>query len=410
MDHAAFDRIARLAAAPLSRRAGILAALAAAAALSARPASAGKRCRDDRSACAKHGQCCSGYCDPGGKGKQAAAGAADPAAGGRCRCLKRGEPCGRKKTCCKNLTCSGGTCGRSGKDRKTRFGHACTPGGNPCDNPALCIPYYQAAPLGDYCLLRGGDVCRQNSECGSLRCDGGACWPEVCTVCAAGCAHATVQAAIDAAAPGSTIYIGVGVYAEDLVIPAKPLTLTNCNGGDVLLLNVADGARTIRYGDPADVAPHPTLTIRNLTVSGKAAPVAAQPAPAPPAVEDGGVVSHGHLVIEGRARVTGCNRLGDGGGVELRPSDEALMLTVRGQAEISGNYASGSGGGVSANASPASLLIYGKPKITGNVAGTGGGGVNALTVDIRGNAQIAGNTPDDCLNAPLAPDSKACGA
>jgi parallel beta-helix repeat protein len=49
------------------------------------------------------------------------------------------------------------------------------------------------------------------------------------SVCASGCTHTTIQAAINAAPAGSTISVGAGVYLEQLTI-AKPLTLNGADG------------------------------------------------------------------------------------------------------------------------------------------------------------------------------------
>ena len=56
------------------------------------------------------------------------------------------------------------------------------------------------------------------------------------TVCPEGCQFTSIQAAIDASAPGSTIRIGPGTYAEDLVV-SRPVKLVGA--GDATILHPA---------------------------------------------------------------------------------------------------------------------------------------------------------------------------
>ncbi|MGI9254507.1 MAG: hypothetical protein ACR2J8_12230, partial [Thermomicrobiales bacterium] len=149
MDQSRFDRITRMFAMPVSRRAGIA---AVAAALSGRgimadaaPVAAGGLvatgvCGSGKnSRCGSNSDCCTNYCDTKKK---------------RCRCIKRNQPCKTKQTCCAGMACKNGRC-------------------QPSD--AGCKP----ATCPDGCCA--GGICqngRSASACGT----GGA----VCAVCAAG--------------------------------------------------------------------------------------------------------------------------------------------------------------------------------------------------------------------------------
>ena len=76
------------------------------------------------------------------------------------------------------------------------------------------------------------------------------------TVCATGCAYTSIQSALDAAAPGATITVGPGHYAENLVI-SKSVTLMGTGGRD----EDRGGGATVLY--PAFSAANPTPCINN---------------------------------------------------------------------------------------------------------------------------------------------------
>ncbi|MGI9253571.1 MAG: hypothetical protein ACR2J8_07485, partial [Thermomicrobiales bacterium] len=254
--------------------------------------------------------------------------------------------------------------------------------------------YFQHSPRGTYCLLPNGKNCAAGVECASGSC-AKTCQAEPCDVCANGCPHTTVQAAIDAASAGSTIKIDAGIYAEDLKVTNMDLTLTNCNGSAVTLKNVADGSRTLMLGDLSDVAPHKMVTIRNLTITGSSTPIASDPEPVVPTVGTGGIEAYTNLIIEGTTRVTGCNWLDNGGGIYMGPVDEALTLTVRDQAEVSDNYADAEGGGIYLDSYiHAKLILEDDARIVGNYATGAGGGFKTkhqVLAEMSGNAEVSYN-------------------
>jgi nitrous oxidase accessory protein NosD len=59
------------------------------------------------------------------------------------------------------------------------------------------------------------------------------------TVCSSGCFFTSIQAAINAASPGTTITIGPGTYEENLVV-TKPLTLKGSGNGTVVVPAVSN--------------------------------------------------------------------------------------------------------------------------------------------------------------------------
>ena len=69
--------------------------------------------------------------------------------------------------------------------------------------------------------------------------------------------HATIQAAVDAAAPGSAVVIQPGVYHESLVI-GKDITLSGAESGEVVLSN------TVRAGEIVKVTSGAMVELQRL--------------------------------------------------------------------------------------------------------------------------------------------------
>jgi len=118
------------------------------------------------------------------------------------------------------------------------------------------------------------------------------------------------------------------------------------------------------------------------------------PDPEEPTVSDGGIMAYTNLILEGYARVTGCNfRKSDdsyGGGVSLACNNEALTLTLRGAAEVSDNFTGGYGGGIGARSYAGSLIVMeDQAAVTRNVARRDGGGIY-LSGEVR--MQMGGNS------------------
>ncbi|MFM9107196.1 MAG: hypothetical protein ACKOWF_10930 [Chloroflexota bacterium] len=181
MEHDLFDRLARLLAAPASRRSGFAAALAA---LAAAPSLASARRRKnnggkgdppakptgpcgDRSAidnpCRKDSQCCTGYCRPAKQGDKV----------GRCRCAPEFHPCRKRTVCCPGLTCAAGAC--QPKRVFLATGQQCGSGSLCSDAAASCTPYAGGGPPGSYCLIPLGGPCAVSTDCVDAFCSAGTC-------------------------------------------------------------------------------------------------------------------------------------------------------------------------------------------------------------------------------------------
>jgi pectin methylesterase-like acyl-CoA thioesterase len=114
----------------------------------------------------------------------------------------------------------------------------------------------------------GGDFCPAATEI----CDAGTC--RTCTVCPT-CTYTTVQAAIDAANPGDTIFICAGIYLGNLSIP-KPLTLVGAGDGDDQANNtILQGTGGGAVVDIPINGPDQNVALRDLRITGGATRAAA---------------------------------------------------------------------------------------------------------------------------------------
>ncbi|MGI9252414.1 MAG: hypothetical protein ACR2J8_01600 [Thermomicrobiales bacterium] len=330
MDGQAFDRIARALGAGMratsTRRAGLLGALGGMLGV-AGAVEAGS---------GKHGR--------------------GPAAEGPCGPTKKDNVCTKNKDCCTGYCETKKTTNLDGKGR--------------------CR-----------CLSSGMTCTKRQTCCGRLSCLSGICGhpppPTPCMVCASGCAYATVQAAIDAAAPGDAIDIGGGVYSEDLTID-KNLVLQACHGESVTLQNLTDATRTIVLSNT------PTVRITGITVTCGTCVTGS----------GGGISGLANLTLDGSASVTGNANSGNGGGIlmeaELLTGDYVLAMVDT--ASISDNSADSYGGGLyfgktTGGASTFTVTMDDDASITGNVS-SGGAGMKLYRegrVVMRGNSRIDGN-------------------
>jgi hypothetical protein len=190
---------------------------------------------------------------------------------------------------------------------------------------------------------------------------------QACDVCASGCEFATVQAAIDAAAPGATIAICPGRYREDLAV-----------NGVVTLVGAGDGAGagdTIIQGTGQNsvvTIGEEFVTLERLRLTGGG----------------GGIYNRGTTRVIG-CTVSGNVADGDGGGIYHRAG--ALTLT---DCVISGNQAGARGGGISIDSPPAATLEMIGCTVSGNVAVEAGGGIfNRGTLRLTA-SEVSGNEAD----------------
>jgi hypothetical protein len=239
-------------------------------------------------------------------------------------------------------------------------------------------------------------------RCGKTCCAvGAACVNETCQrcdVCPSGCAFTTVQAAIDAADPGSAIRLCPGRYAGHVTV-AKNLTLLGAgaersflDGGDeespLAVLNVAKAvtvearALTIRGGNSGDlgggVANEGTLTLDGVGVTANRAKL-----------NGGGIVNRvGATLTVTDSSVSGNKAGSQGGGLFIAGGDVTLSESQL-ETNEAGLTQAGQGGGIFMLAG--ALRLNGS-QVTANKAGLQGGGLFILAGAMTLNeSQVTGN-------------------
>ncbi|MGI9252235.1 MAG: hypothetical protein ACR2J8_00680, partial [Thermomicrobiales bacterium] len=285
MDHSSFDRLARLLGGATTRRAGLRTALGSLLGLAALDDAAGKdkskgkpgskdknRGNHDHShrpepegpcgngsrkdnACLKNSECCTGLCNTK-RAKKNVDGK------GRCRCIQRGRKCAESRNCCNTLSCDDGVCGGNvSPNVPVPTSEPCRKGVDTCaDADASCTVYDTREPVGTFCLIPFQGACEKDADCENASCSLGVCVTCSCSgcptgtcepdVCASGCTHSTIQAAIDAASSGDVIRIAPGTYSEDITWSGpKDIALVGCPGGEVIIKNATYGKRTIDVTD-----------------------------------------------------------------------------------------------------------------------------------------------------------------
>ena len=180
----------------------------------------------------------------------------------------------------------------------------------------------------------------------------------------------TIQAAIDAAAPGDTVSVSPGVYHELIDNHSKAITIESTGGASVTTIDGGMAGTVVRLiANPGETPVLRGFTIRNGLGSSFG----------------GGVFTFGgpalieHNVVSGNFS---CN----GGGVEVSFSSATVQDNV-----ISGNRPNctgGPGGGGILVGGAGSATISGN-LITGNVSPSDGGGISMFAA---GTPTISGNT------------------
>ena len=346
MDHTSFDRITRLLGGAATRRAGIGAVVAslASAAIAGDIAANGGKVKPE-GPCGngrRKDNICTKDSDCCTNICNVAAGKTNMDEKGRCRCVRRNGACTADKNCCGTMTCNANICGSS--------------------------------------------------------------VPEVCVVCASGCAYTTIGAAVAALPANSIVTIDNGTYTETITVD-KAITLQNCNGSAPVMKNSASGDQTIYVSMTTDSE---TLTIDSVAIT---------------RTETGSSYGGGIQAFKGSLTLTGTTHVYDiYGGYGAVSMAAGGNLTLSGSAIIENSTSASLGGGgvhmpgasmtmtdnsiIRNNTAPAGkgggvwlvcpLTMSGNAQITGNTVGDGVYGSGSASLSVTAPASITGNTPNNC--------------
>lgn len=402
------------------------------------PGQQGKGCGQAGQVCQSNGTC---RCDANSCGECGACGA-----DGTC-----GELCDGVG-CCNRATCQPGNensaCGTGGETCAICSGQDTCQGGECiCVPLSTCPPPLNCGTISDGCggTLNCGacgnptpicvdnvcTACTADGQCPSGQwCNAGSC--QACDVCPSGCTFFSPQAAIEAAAPGSTLRICPGIYPPISV--SKNLTLIGQGRGDApdrdtifdaenngtvvtipagVIATLAD--LRITGGASGGVFCEGDVTLNRCTVIDNARFIGAGGGGLLSAgtatlsecvVRDNHAFQAGGIHHEGTGTLTLDNTLvtqnhaegGTGGGVVAgNPLAGNCAVHILNGSAITSNQAAGAGGGLYVTPNAATDLAS-SVAITGNKASQGGGifAEGGATINVN-SATVEGNVPNNCV-------------
>jgi hypothetical protein len=298
--------------------------------------------------------------------------------GNTCSGCTGDEQCGANQRCCDG-SCVAGVCCAAAE---------CAPSGNACaDHQCRCgSGTVCSAPKATCCGTSPDGVCT-DTQTDAINC--GACGTTctgatpvcngsgVCAcgdVCPVGCRFTSIQAAINAAAPGATIRVCAGTYTERFTI-TKNLTLlgagAGANPGTATILN---GGGT---GTVVVISSNAIATIQDLTITGGKASATS--------VGGGGIRIPGTLRLVGVSVIANTSEL-QGGGIYI----DFGRLTLGANTILSNNSAL-NGGGIWNNRG--TLTLEAGSNVLNNTATEFGGGImNHGTLTLETGSSVSDNS------------------
>jgi hypothetical protein len=208
------------------------------------------------------------------------------------------------------------------------------------------------------------------------------------TVCQAGCAFSSIQAAIDAAASGSTITIAAGMYDGSITI-TKDISLVGSGAEETTITQ--DGTNSV-----ITISRGVSVTIKGVTVSGGYAFVCSNPfLPFLCTGDGGGINNAGALML--KASIVRDNVASRAGGIYNVGTMTLAQSDVRDNETVTACCTSTFAGGIF-NAGTATLT---SSTVDGNRASFGGGIFNELT----GTLTLNHSTVSSNINNGIGPTS-----
>ncbi len=204
------------------------------------------------------------------------------------------------------------------------------------------------------------------------------------TVCASGCDYTTIQAAIDAAAAGTTITVMDPVHTEAEIVVDRDVTIQG-QGATATVVQARAADDEIR-GRVFSILPGATVTVRLMTIRH------GRPLGTPES--GGGIRNQGTLTLE--SVIVRDNSAGAGGGILNDGTLTLFNTTVSHNTAIGGsNYMECSTGGGIKNMAGTMTII--NSTISDNTAVGKGGGIHLACdgVLMMVNSTVSGNSSED---------------
>jgi parallel beta-helix repeat protein len=177
----------------------------------------------------------------------------------------------------------------------------------------------------------------------------------------------TIQAGIDAAAPGDTVLVSAGTYVENIDFKGKTITVKSASGKKTTIIDGNHAGPVVRMNVSSGKPMLSGFTIRN-------------------GANEGGVVTSGGTAVIQKNTITGNTTCGEGGGVSAAFSSAIIQKNVISNNRQQGCSGGPGGGGIIVRGAGTVQIL--NNTISGNAHGSFGGGISLFAA---GTPTISGN-------------------